>query len=214
MFRHLQVMAFAAFAVTILGGEARTHPHVWVSVKSEVVYAPDGSATAVQHHWTFDEMFSTMAVQGMDTKKPGGLTREDLAQLAELNVTSLKDFDFFTFAKADGKKPEFTEPKEYWLEHKDGALTLHFTLPFKQPVKAKKLEFEIYDTSYFVDFVLLQKDPVALVGAPAQCKLAARGARENAAAPQQQMSESFFEQLAAGSNFGSQFANRISVSCP
>src|SRR5215213_8527449 len=46
--------------------EASAHPHVWVTVKSELVYAPDGTLTAVRHHWTFDEMFSTFATQGMD----------------------------------------------------------------------------------------------------------------------------------------------------
>jgi ABC-type uncharacterized transport system substrate-binding protein len=197
------------------GGAAQAHPHVWVTVKSEVVYAPDGSATAVRHHWTFDEMFSTFAIQGMDTKKTGGLTREDLAPLAEINVNSLKDFDFFTFAKADGKKDAFGEPKDYWLEHKSGSLTLHFTLPFKKPVKAKRLDFEIYDTSYFVDFSLFEKEPVSLVDAPAACKVAAQSARGgNAATPQQPLNESFFEKLDPSSNFGMQFANRISVACP
>lgn len=191
---------------------AQAHPHVWVTVKSELVYAPDGTASAVRHHWTFDEMFSTFATQGMDANKPGGLTREELAPLAEVNVTSLKDFDFFTFAKIDGKKSTFKEPADYWLEHKEGALTLHFTLPFEAPAKAKQLDLEIYDSSYFVDFTL-GKDPVSLVDAPSQCKLQARGTRDHstaAAAP----SESFFQGLGASSNYGSQFANKISVSCP
>ena len=53
------VPAFAVLA--LLASEARAHPHVWVTVRSEIVYAPDGSATAVRHRWTFDEMFSTFA---------------------------------------------------------------------------------------------------------------------------------------------------------
>lgn len=195
-------------------GAANAHPHVWVIVKSEIVYAPDGAAIAVRHHWTFDEMFSTFATQGMDSKKPGGLTREDLAPLAEVNVTSLKEFEFFTFAKADGKKPTFKDPTDYWLEQKDGALTLHFTLPFRTPVKTKRLDFEIYDNTFFVDFSLFQKDPVSLVGAPATCKLMARGNREAQGTTQQPLNESFFEGLDPSSNFGLQYANRISIECP
>ncbi len=65
---------------------------------------------------------------------------------------SLKEFDFFTFARADGKKEEFLEPVDYFLEYKDGALTLHFTLPLKTPVKPKQLAVEMYDPAYFIDF--------------------------------------------------------------
>ena len=199
-----------SFAVT----EARAHPHVWVTTKSELIYGPDGTMTGVRHHWTFDEMFSTFATQGMDTKKAGGLTREDLAPLAEVNVTSLKDFEYFTSALADGKKFTFTDPKDYWLDFKDGSLTLHFVLPVAQPVKAKRLDLQIYDNSYFVDFTLAEKEAASLVDAPSQCKVAAAGPRQPGAAAQSQPNEAFFQSLDPSSNFGAQYANKISVSCP
>jgi ABC-type uncharacterized transport system substrate-binding protein len=202
----------SAIAAAMATAAAHAHPHVWVTVKSEIVYGPDGAATAVRHHWTFDEMFSTFALQGMDTKKAGGLTREDLAPLAEVNVTSLKDFDFFTFAKADTKREAFDTPKDYWLEHKDGALTLHFTLPFKTPTKAKRLELEIYDNTFFVDFRLSEKTPVSLAGAPAVCKVSAQSA--GAPAPTVKMDDAYFQNLTPGDNYGQQFATRISVACP
>jgi ABC-type uncharacterized transport system substrate-binding protein len=210
MLLRLALPALVAFVVA--AGEARAHPHVWVTVRSEIVFAPDGRATAVRHRWTFDEMFSVFATQGMDANKPGGLTREDLAPLAEVNVTSLKDFEFFTFAKADGKESKFLPPKDYWLDHKDGVLTLNFTLPFAKPVKGKKLELEIYDASFFVDFGLNKDNPATLSGAPVACKVASQGWRDTGvSAPQ--VSESFFNSLAGG-NFGQQFVNRISVACP
>jgi ABC-type uncharacterized transport system substrate-binding protein len=68
---------------------AEAHPHVWITAKSEVVYAPDGSMTGVRHAWTFDEMFTTYALQGLATKTKGVYTREELAPLAQTNVESL-----------------------------------------------------------------------------------------------------------------------------
>ena len=102
-----------------------------------MVYAPDGSITGVRHAWTFDDMFTTYALQGLATKTKGVYTREELAPLAQTNVESLKEFNFFTFAKADGKKEKFVEPVDYFLEYKDSALTLHFMLPLKAPFKAE-----------------------------------------------------------------------------
>jgi len=54
---------------------------------------------------TFDDMFSTFATQGLESKVKGKFTREELAPLAQVNVESLKDFDYFTVARANGKKP-------------------------------------------------------------------------------------------------------------
>ena len=100
----------ACAGLALAGTAASAHPHVWVTMKSELVYAPDGTVTGVRHAWTFDDMFSVFATQGIDSKKKGEYTREELAPLAEVNVTSLKEYDFFTHATANGKKLEFNEP--------------------------------------------------------------------------------------------------------
>jgi ABC-type uncharacterized transport system substrate-binding protein len=210
--RLVAVLLLACVFVAV-GGDANAHPHVWVTVKSEVVYAADGSVTGVRHAWTFDDMFSAFATQGIDSKKKGEFTREELAPLAEVNVTSLKEFDFFTNAKADGKKAAFNEPVDYYLEYKDNVLILNFTLPLKAPVKSKNLQVEIYDPTYFVDFSFAENDPVALKNAPAACKLAF--ARPNDPATQgRQVGEGFFNSLTPSSNYGAQFANKIAVTCP
>ena len=87
--------------------QALAHPHVYVTMKSEIVYGADGTVTGVRHAWAFDDMFSTYALQGLESKKKGVYTREELQPLAEVNVTSLKEYDFFTQAQGDGKKVEF-----------------------------------------------------------------------------------------------------------
>ena len=205
---------FALAALTLLlAGEAQAHPHVWVTMKSELVYGADGSVTGVRHAWTFDDMFSTFATQGLDSKEKGKFTREELAPLAQVNVESLKEFDYFTFARANGKKADLSSPTDYWLEFKDGLLTLHFTLPFKTPVTTQTLDVEVYDGTYFVDFAFAEKEPVTLVGAPQACKLAIARPGETSAATSKP-GEAFFSGLAPGSNFGAQFSNKISVKCP
>ena len=115
----------------LAAGAASAHPHVWITATSELLYAEDGSITGVRHAWTFDDMFSAYAVQGLEAKKKGAYTREELGPLAQTNVESLKEYAYFTFARADGKKERFNEPVDYYLDYKDTVLTLHFTLPLK-----------------------------------------------------------------------------------
>jgi ABC-type uncharacterized transport system substrate-binding protein len=205
--RRFALALMGLFAVT----QANAHPHVWVTMKSEVVYGADGAATGIRHAWTFDDMFSTFATQGLESKEKGKFTREELAPLAEVNVTSLKDFDYFTQARVGGKKADLNAPVDYYLEFADGLLTLNFTLPFKAPAKAQSLDFEVYDGTFFVSFAFADKDPAKLVGAPEACKIVV--AKPGEAAPQGK-GESFFSNLSPGSNFGAQYANKISVKCP
>ncbi len=73
-------------------GPATAHPHVWVTIHSEVLYTAEGMMTGIRHAWTFDDMFSAYALQGISQAKAGEFSREELSSLAEVNVTSLKEF--------------------------------------------------------------------------------------------------------------------------
>jgi ABC-type uncharacterized transport system substrate-binding protein len=193
--------------------DANAHPHVWVTLKSELVYVPDGSVTGVRHSWTFDDMYTAFALQGVKGKKKGEFTREELRALAKENVTSLKEYNYFTFAKAEDKKVDLEDPVDYYLDYdsKEAVLTLHFTLPFKAPVKTKQLHVDIYDPDYFIEFAFTKNKPVALVGAPTTCKFSI--VRPETLAAQGPLPESFFASLTAA-NWGAQFANKITVKCP
>lgn len=211
MTRILKALFAAALTLACGATAAKAHPHVFVTVKSEIVHDSDGKVTGIRHAWTFDDMFSTYATQGLEQKQKGVFTREELAPLAEVNVTSMKEFDFFTQGKLNGQKIEFGDPKDYWLDYTNQELTLNFTLPLKTPVAVKDLNLDIYDPVYFVSFELAEKDPIKLVAAPAGCKL--NVAKPNDTGAAKNLGESFFNQMNPKNPFGTQFANKISVKC-
>jgi ABC-type uncharacterized transport system substrate-binding protein len=210
--RWLLGLLWLAGALAIGVETAQAHPHVWITATSELIYASDGAVTGVRHAWTFDDMFSTYALQGIETKTKGVYSREELGSLAQTNVESLKEFGFFTFAKADGKKEKFQEPVDYYLEYKDTALTLHFTLPLKTPLKSKELAVEVFDKAFFIDFKYADKDPVKLVGAPAGCQMKFQRPNDGTANAQKIGEENFLS--GDNSNYGMMFANKITVECP
>jgi ABC-type uncharacterized transport system substrate-binding protein len=190
------------------------HPHVTVQAQSELIYDASANLTGVRHHWTFDENFSTFAVQGLDSKKDGKYTREDLADLAKTNVESLNEFGFFSSGKSSGKKLEFSDPKDQWLEFTNKKLTLHFFLPLKAPVSGKTVTFEVYDPTYYVDFSFIEANPVTLSGAPAACTVTLKKPPQLDAAKSKNLSEDFFAQMSASSNYGAGFATHALVVCP
>jgi ABC-type uncharacterized transport system substrate-binding protein len=193
---------------------ASAHPHVWVTMRSELVYGPGGIITGVRHAWTFDDGFSAFALQGIEHKAKHAYTRAELAPLAEVNVTSLKEYGYFTRARADGRKVPMTDPVDYWLDYAAGTLTLRFTLPFKAPVTAKSLSLEIYDPTWFVDFTFADENPFSLAGSPAGCKADVHRPTGFDTVQSQRLGEAFFNSLTTTSNFGAQFANMVFVRCP
>lgn len=209
----------AAFVVLLVlallrATAAEAHPHVWVTFHSEILYGADGAMTGIRHAWTFDDMFSAYALQGIKHAKKGEYTREELASLAHLNVTSLREYDYFTFARGDGKKLTFGAPVDYWLEYKNAALTLHFTLPLKTPEAAKALRLEVYDPSIFVDLEFAKDKPVSLDGARPQCQLNVELPHQPTAAEQARLSQLDVTPLEASDTYGEMFANKMFVRCP
>ncbi|WP_319412904.1 DUF1007 family protein [uncultured Cohaesibacter sp.] len=152
---------------------AEAHPHVWVTVQSELVM--DGQKVKeIHHHWTFDEAFSAFASQGLDEDDDGKLSREELQPLAQVNVESLSEYGYFSDFRAKGMpnsaETPFGEPYDYWLSTEGDQLVLHFTLPVVADIDtSKEAVLDVYDPTFFVDFGFAEKDPAKLVGAPANC---------------------------------------------
>ena len=82
--KHILALIAAAAAALSLAGPASAHPHVWVTTKSAVIFGADGSITGVRRAWQFDDMYSAFAVQGLEQKKKGEFTTQELEPLAKV----------------------------------------------------------------------------------------------------------------------------------
>src|SRR5262249_49172496 len=153
---------------------ARAHPHMWVTVEGTVLYE-NGAFTGIRHKWTFDEYYTATAIEGLDKNNDGKYDRSELAELAKVNIDALKDFDYFTFPALDGQALKLGQPSDYWLEHKDGLLSLYFTIPFASPVltEAKGFTFSIHDPSFYIAFELAKGEKAVQLssGAPKTCSI-------------------------------------------
>jgi ABC-type uncharacterized transport system substrate-binding protein len=216
MRNHRKFRVTCAALACLLATPAVAHPHVWATVRSEIVFGPDQQITGIRHAWTFDEFYTAMAVQGLDADGDGVYTKEELEPLAKVNVESLKEFDYFTYVRLgeDEKPLPLKEPIDYWVDYDEGLLTLHFTLPLADPLDPKQqVALDVYDPSYFVAFGFATEAPVKLAGAASGCAAEIEKPDAQTEADAKALSEAFFSQLGPGSNFGSQFAQTAIVKC-
>lgn len=206
---------FAAVAAWLgLALPALAHPHVFVTSRTEILYATDGAVKALRHRWSFDEAYSAYMVQGLDKNGDGKLSSEELAELAKVNMESLPDVGFFTVAKANGKVQEFGTPSEASLTYENKILTLTYTLPLKSPATANRsFGIEIGDPTYFVAFEIgAEADAVAARDAPKGCIVRIMRPPKLDATMQQRLAQ---EDITATPDMSAyQVTTRALVACP
>lgn len=157
--------------VSILPQSAMAHPHILIDAHTEIMFNAAGQVSEVTNVWDFDDAFSAFAIQGYDANDDGLLTRQELQPLAEVNLKSLSDYNYFTRLTIDGTAVPLGNPRSYFDVFKNEKLTLHFTLPLAKPldVRGRTLQVEVYDPAYFAAITFANEHPVQLLGNSAGC---------------------------------------------
>lgn len=206
MFRKpAKILCLAILCLAALAGvssqPAQAHPHVAVTVRTVVVTDAAGVITALRHAWTFDDAFSAFSTTGLDKNKDGKFDREELAELAQVNVESLSEYEYFSFLKKGRAASKFGGVKDYYLSHDGKALTLHFTLPVEGVgPNLTEARLEVYDPTFFVAFSFQETNPVTVEGASKPCEAKVTPPNANVMARLSQMGESFFQSMGPNSN--------------
>jgi ABC-type uncharacterized transport system substrate-binding protein len=172
--RHFRRWLALGAAAIGLAGQAAAHPHVWIEMRSDVIFNDDGKITGVNLIWSFDDGYTQVALEGLDTNGDGVYSQQELDPLTKENIASLKDYEYFTVMRVNGEKVaqgDVTEFGQIWSNDK---LQLHFQLPLKEPVDPIKNQFmvKVYDPEFFIAMDYVKDDPVTVIGAmPDACNL-------------------------------------------
>lgn len=122
-------------------GGASAHPHVFVEARSKLVVNDDGLVTAVDQVFRFDDAYTAFAIQGFDANGDGIFSRDELADLAKVNVESMEEFGFFTFGDNTKVELDFNRPEVYWLEVVEVPITEYWAMK-QEDIEAIKEDAE------------------------------------------------------------------------
>ena len=172
----MRIFATAATAVAILlpATAASAHPHVWIAMRSDVVFNERAEITGIAIEWTFDDGYAQMALDGLDTNGDGVYSQDELDPLTQENLKSLKDYNYFVVPRVNGKIVNIGDPVDYGQIYSNGKLELHFTVPLAAPVNPHMAQFlyKIYDPEFFIAMDYVEDDPVGVLGImPKGCRL-------------------------------------------
>jgi ABC-type uncharacterized transport system substrate-binding protein len=167
VFCRLAGVAIAACALALGAGPAAAHPHVWIDAVATFLFE-EGMLVGVRHHWEFDEMFGSYVIEEQDADRNGKLDGAEIASIQANAFSTLRDYDYFTHVRIDGKELPLHEVTGFAARIENSVLVYEFTLPLPQPIDPVASEFAagIYDPEYYVEVLLDEDDPVRFEGLP------------------------------------------------
>jgi ABC-type uncharacterized transport system substrate-binding protein len=202
-----------------LASPASAHPHVWIEMRSDLVFNDQGLVTAMNLAWTFDDGYAQMALDGLDTNGDGVYSQDELAQLTQENIGSLKDYDFFTVIRFNGQKQRLGQVTEFGQIHSNGRLQLYFQVPLATPLDPTKGEIvaKVYDPDFFIAIDYVKDDPVTAIGAiPQNCEIVLKPVPTNAEVEQTRAMLATKDRdwkPDTEEDFGALFAQPVTVQC-
>jgi ABC-type uncharacterized transport system substrate-binding protein len=175
-----------------------------------------GQMTALREHWLFDKMYTAFALQDFDPNHNGKLDKDELMQLATENLKGLKEFNYFTVLEMEDAKPlSFGTAKDMDSFLEKEQIAIDFTLPLDKPLDmhAHPLVYRIYDPTYYIDMGHYEKEPISFdAHAPKSCKYDI--ARPSVDINMIASAAALDKKAQAPKDFGYNFAERVTVTCP
>ena len=163
----LSPAAASLLALCAGSGEARAHPHVWITAITTFEFE-DRQLTAIRHRWRFDEMFSSFVIGEHDADGDGVLDAPEIADIRENAFANLEEYGYFTHMRVGGELLHLDRVRDFAARIEDEVLIYEFTLILPEPVDpaADQVATGVYDSDYYVEILLDQHDPVRFAGLP------------------------------------------------
>lgn len=207
-------LALAGLLATAL--PAQVHPHVFAEARLDVVLNPDHqSVKALRHLWRFDDLFSSTVMMEFDKNSDLKLDDAELKEVGDTIFASLAEYDYFQLVTVDGKDVKMKAPASIMANFDNNQLIVLFESEPETPIKlAGKVDFGVYDPSFYTSIDFTEDANMAVDGLPATCsKTVIRPDPDQAISQNQKtLTEAFFNDP-TGTDMSKIFATKLELNC-
>ncbi|HEV7417677.1 MAG TPA: DUF1007 family protein, partial [Tianweitania sediminis] len=194
---------------------AWVHPHVFAEARLDVVIDSNSKVTALRHLWRFDDLFSSTVLVEFDANKDLKLDEAELEEVGAVVHQSLAEFNYFQVVTQDGRDLTMIPPDKLIATLEDNQLIILFESRLAEPTDLKgKLDFGVYDPTFYTAIDFVEDTNMAAEGLPAECSRAVirPDADEALAANQSTLTDAFFNDP-AGTDLSKIFATKLELNC-
>ncbi|QND68761.1 DUF1007 family protein [Mesorhizobium loti] len=210
------IASIAPMIAFCLTGQASAHPHVFAEASLSITLSPDQSSVdSLQHLWRFDEIFSSTVMMEFDKNLDLKLDKSEMTLVSETVYASLADYKYFQLVTVDGKDILMDPPPSLTTKFENDQLIISFESKPKKPLMlAGKIDFGVYDPSFYTAIDFLTDDNLVVDRLPTTCSRAVIRPNADEAISQNQktLTDAFFNDP-AGTDMSKIFATKLELSC-
>jgi ABC-type uncharacterized transport system substrate-binding protein len=205
----------AIAAMLAATGPASVHPHVFAEARLDVTVNSDQTVKSLKHLWRFDDVFSSTVLMEFDKNADLKLDDSELEEVSQTIFTSLAEYKYFQLVTADGKDVEMKPPAQLMANFDNEQLIVLFESEPAKPLKLSgKIDFGIYDPTFYTAIDFTEDENLAVDALPADCTRQVIRPDPDEALAQNQgtLTEAFFNDP-AGTNLSKIFATKLELNC-
>jgi ABC-type uncharacterized transport system substrate-binding protein len=208
--------AMLSVAVTAaMTGPASVHPHVFAEARLDVMVNPDETVKTLRHVWRFDDVFSSTVLMEFDKNSDLKLDDSELEEVSKTVHDSLAEYNYFQLVTADGKDIKMKPPAKLMANYENDQLIILFESAPAKPLKLSgKIDFGIYDPTFYTAIDFTEDDHMAVDPMPADCtREVIRPDPDTAIAQNQKtLTDAFFNDP-TGTDLSKIFATKLELNC-
>ena len=207
----------ASALAMVLGSSAPVcvHPHVFAEARLDVMLNPDKTVKSLRHLWRFDDLFSSTVLMEFDKNADLKLDDAELQDVSNTVYASLAGYDYFQLVTANGKDVVMKPPPMLMASYEDDQLIILFESAPKEPLKLEgKVDFGVYDPTFYTAIEFVEDENMAVEGLPASCtrNVVRPDPDEAIAQNQASLTDEFFTDP-SGTDLSKIFATKLELNC-
>jgi ABC-type uncharacterized transport system substrate-binding protein len=181
-------------------------------MSTSLTFNGEARISSIVVDWLFDDFYTAFVVE--DINRAGESIDQALTSLAEENLRSLKEYQYFTDVRVDGKRQHVEYTGHFQTEIRQGRLWLRFVITFHEPVDPRQhnITYAVYDPTYYIEILHLEGDVVTLNGEkPGGCFASILPATPSGATIA--MAAALDKNVKAPDTLGQMFADTVEILC-
>lgn len=205
----------ALLAASTMATPAWVHPHVFAEARLDIDVDAKGDVVDLKHVWRFDDLFSSTVLVEFDKNSDLKLDDAELQEVSKTVYDSLAEYGYFQLVTADGKDVAMQRPEKLIANFEDNQLIILFKSSPAKPLKlAGKIDFGIYDPTFYTAIDFTEDSNMAVNGMPKNCtrQVIRPDPDEAIAQNQQNLTDAFFNDP-TGTDYSKIFATKLELTC-
>ena len=153
---NFRFLILSIFLFALVQTNALSHPHVFIHNGITFIFDDKGLA-GFKLDWVFDEMFSNMLIHDYDKNKNGKFEDAEIKELKEGAFSNLKNFDYFTNVKINGKPFKVRFVRDFSAKIIKNRIVYQFIVPchVKATSPFKKINISVHDKTFYCSVFLI-----------------------------------------------------------